>query len=408
MGKKLEFDTGVSTDIFDAVIDKLIQTTDKVEVLQHEIDDVKNHKAKIEVDDNGLKIGKKSVERFKEEISNKKLSRVEFFDDKDVKKSIDDMVGTLDKAYDKIYKDGQKLTANETDEFIKMFAKLREISNIAGKDFGEKYNELWNSLYNSIKTGMWENSPFEFMNKDYFNSLLKPIVGIFGDEWKNLFKDKIFDDMAQKAYQVNEAQRQQIRETSDQLAEAEGRKREELRKTQSEVQGMLDQFNAMRGEDEVFNIDLTKFGEIQQAFRTLIQLLQEANIDTTKLEDSFALFSSGVVVPKDQIDNAKHSVEELRKEIEYLQDELRQRPSQMSYDLLLEKYEKTKSEVEDLTKSVEILQDRLYHTRDEDEFENLSEDVDFFKSHLEEAKIELINVKDELAKVREEKEKIEQ
>lgn len=396
-----------------SIANSLKETVNDARQVQKEIDELNKKKLKIEVDENGFKIIKKGLDTIRQELSDQKIKKTDFFNNEGVQRDIKELMSTLDNAYDKIINKGQKLSQEETDIFVKSYAKLNQLGDKAGEDFAAKYHNLFDSFFNQLKTQTWDNKSFDPMSKDYYNSIVTPILESFTKEFVRRHVENIRDELAQRKYESNESQRNEIKGVKSEIDVARNNKREILRKGQEEVQGLLDGLNSQRLDGEVFNIDLSKFAEIQEAFRILIQLLTEANIDTIKLEDSFQQFTQGVYIPKEQVDGAKQSLSEANAEIEQLKEQVSQlqqllssAPSMDEFNKLKQDYEAAQEKIEQLTNSISNLMSLTENSVSSSEYQNMTQEATLFIEEWRKAQQELAEVKKQLAEIREERDRL--
>lgn len=396
-----------------SIANSLKETVNDARQVQKEIDELNKKKLKIEVDENGFKIIKKGLDTIKQELSDQKIKKTDFFNNEGVQRDIKELMSTLDNAYDKIINKGQKLSQEETDIFVKSYAKLNQLGDKAGEDFAAKYHNLFDSFFNQLKTQAWDNKSFDPMSKDYYNSIVTPILESFTKEFVRRHVENIRNELAQRKYESNESQRNEIKGVKSEIDVAKNNKREILRKGQEEVQGLLDGLNSQRLDGEVFNIDLSKFAEIQEAFRILIQLLTEANIDTIKLEDSFQQFTQGVYIPKEQVDGAKQSLSEANAEIEQLKEQVSQlqqllssAPSMDEFNKLKQDYEAAQEKIEQLTNSMSNLMSLTENSVSSSEYQNMTQEATQFIEEWRKAQQELVEVKKQLAEIREERDRL--
>ena len=417
MGTKITQDTSVDQSLLNGLYEELIRSRQQTQALAKDIDDIKNHKAKIEIDDSGLKIGKKSVDRFKEDISNDlNPTKQQIFDSKTIQKEINALINNLESAYNKVDINGKRLTESQTEQFIKSFLTIEKYGDYFGKDLTSKYQSIFDNIINNMTTNDL-SKVFGEISNNALESIKSSLGGNFVEDFikNNMYyiKDEIASTMAKAAYDVNEKNREEIELTKNTLRAAEEEKREEIRKTQEVIQGMFDAFNANRKEDEVFNIDLAKFGEIQNVFRELIKLLDEADIDTEKLTDSFQRFTKGVYVPQDQLDTAKQSlsdtiaeVDRLREEVARLQLILYTTPSEDAFNNLLKEYEDAQTKIEQLTSSLNYFMNIANSGYTSSEYQHMVDEASHFVAEWRNAQQELANVKQQLAEIKAERDKL--
>lgn len=407
MGKnKLTADTSIDTSFFDRVEKQLNSVIGTVGELTDKIDDVKKHKMELEVDDNGLKIAEKNLDYFIDKYSKTKLSRTDFINNKGVQKEVNDLISNLEKAYNKVNVDKQRLTENQTKSFVESYTKLLEISNLLGVNYIDKYKDMMSSIREMLKGSNDFSKDIGEITSDSYNAIVNSILKNFRQEFFKQHKSDIINELANEANNANKLQIQQVKESEKQIHELEEEKREEIRRTQKVLEDLLNGFVNSRESDEIFKIDLKQFGKIQEAFRVLISLLNEAGIETEKLEDTFDVFSNGIIIPNEQIQSEKKSVSQLREEVEKLNKELQSRPSQDQFDELYEKYSKAEEKAEELRSVISGLESQLSHTGDQSEIDYLNDDLQYFQSALFETRIELDNIRQELEKVKTERDEL--
>lgn len=369
-------------------------------------DDLDRQKTKLRMDNTDVINAKKEYDELIKDITSTKRTEAEIFNTPAIQKNIANITKSMDGFYDRVQNRGKELTPIQTKNFIEGFKTLELYSEKFGQNLTGKYQGMYDNITSAL-------------NK--MGGVVKPIVKdaqVSVEELLELIKQGSKNASDTLIYYLNYGAEQA---TNKMLADAKSAGKEEIayyrdvaeqeteieRQKYETMQNMADQLkNAIKsklsgaGKDEYFKFDLSEFANVQQWIYNIIDALSKMGIETGSIEEDFINLTNKVYIPKDQIDEARNSMqgaaqeaENLRNKVEQLSLLLYQSVDVRDFEQLQTQLEGVEKRLNEVTEEAKTYKQLWLSSYDNNQFEDLAVKAFEYQSALEKTNLELEELK---------------
>ena len=308
---------GVDTSALDGLISKLESVLD----VQQQVN---QNKIAPKADDTDIKKINNEISNLRKNIENTQRTNLELWNTKDVQKTVNSTINSIDKIYNKFKDTPDAISEDMRKSFLESYTILETYGNRFGQNLTGKYKDLFNGLTSilnkeiSSSMGIYEQQEIKTAKtlitniineaKKQAQELLNFDLGNSGVGAIKQANDTVYKQRKQALLEEKQA----AIESANAVRDAERQKREEYLATRdtmvNELKSAFDEIRSRASDKEYFHIDESSWSSLQQKFYDLTQLMSQMGFEVHELEDSFGQLQNKVYVPTSNIDDIRNSM----------------------------------------------------------------------------------------------------